>query len=266
MKQLNISDTQLGTGRIYGDHLAIRATTLTNNVETINGVTSAAVIAARDQLDIGATTLTNREHALLFSAGDIAVGGGLDVNHNATVGLGQSQATTLNNNSATIEALGNVALNVAQINNTNEHLTTQNVVISSEARDDYQISGSGNIYNAIDVNFTYRNGGILIQLNAPDGSSTNFFHYDYTRTTTETQIASTDPAKILSGGNMQINATNLLNDTSQIIAGGNITYAVTYQILSDKSYNKAMTRFTTMGLDQTGAGRTMQAARSRLNR
>lgn len=213
-----ITLNNIGTGRIYGDHVAIGATTLTNDVETVNGVTTAAVIAARDRLDIGAGTITNREHALIFSAGDMAIGGSLDANHEAT-----GQAGTLNNNSATIEALGNLSINAAQINNTNEHFSTQSVVVGTEARDDYQISGSGNIYNSSQVWFSYRNGGILTQLNAPDGSSTNFFHYDYTRTTTETQIASSDPAKLLSGGNMQINAGNVLNDTSQIVAGGALT-------------------------------------------
>ena len=67
--------SNLGSGRIYGDHVAIAASTLTNAAETIAGHTSAAVIAARSRLDLGATTIDNREHALLFSAGDLAIGG-----------------------------------------------------------------------------------------------------------------------------------------------------------------------------------------------
>jgi filamentous hemagglutinin len=89
----------LGTGRIYGDHVAIAATTIDNEAETLNGVTSAPVIAARDRLDIGAENLNNREHALIFAGGDMAIGGALDSNHRAT-----GQAGTVNNNSASIEA------------------------------------------------------------------------------------------------------------------------------------------------------------------
>jgi len=218
-----ITLNNIGTGRIYGDHVAIAAATLTNDVETVNGVTSAAVIAARNRLDIGAQTITNREHALLFSAGDMAIGGSLDGSHQATVATGQPQATTLNNSSATIEALGDLSINAARINNTNAHFSTQSVVVGTEARNDYQRNGSPNQYNSSQVSLIYRNGGILIQLNAPDGATTNFFRYDYTRTTTETQIASSDPAKLLSGGNMQINAGNVLNNTSQIVAGGALT-------------------------------------------
>ena len=119
----------LGTGRIYGDYLALQADTLTNDAE--NGM--AAVIAAREQLDIGVNTLTNQEHALLFSAGDMAIGGSLDVWHQAI-----GQAGTLNNNSATIEATWNLALSAATINNTNAHFSTQEVLISTQAYDEFQ--------------------------------------------------------------------------------------------------------------------------------
>ncbi|MBN0084583.1 hypothetical protein JTL67_34390, partial [Pseudomonas aeruginosa] len=55
----------VGTGRVYGDHLAIRAGTLNNREEGGR----AAVIAARQRLDIGASFINNREQALIFSAG-----------------------------------------------------------------------------------------------------------------------------------------------------------------------------------------------------
>jgi len=70
----------LGTGRIYGDRLALAATTLNNAPES--GV--APVIAARTRLDIGAQTIDNRERALIFSAGDLFIGGALDANRQAS--------------------------------------------------------------------------------------------------------------------------------------------------------------------------------------
>ncbi|OAI60910.1 filamentous hemagglutinin N-terminal domain-containing protein, partial [Ralstonia pseudosolanacearum] len=105
----------LGTGRIYGDHVAIQAGTVNNDVE--NG--TAATIAARNRLDLGAQTLNNREHALIFSGGDMAIGGALDSNRVAT-----GAAATVNNNSASIESLGSLALAANRINNTNEHFST----------------------------------------------------------------------------------------------------------------------------------------------
>ncbi|KAB8057267.1 hypothetical protein, partial [Janthinobacterium violaceinigrum] len=96
--ELNVGTlNNAGTGRIYGDHLSIGGGTVNNDVE--GGV--AATIAARTRLDIGVTTLNNREHGLIFSGGDMAIGGYLDGNRIAT-----GWAGSVTNASATIEALG----------------------------------------------------------------------------------------------------------------------------------------------------------------
>ena len=202
-----------GTGRIYGDHLSIAAGTLNNEAESAQ----APVIAARSRLDIGANTITNREHALIFSAGDMAIGGSLDAGKQAT-----GQAATLNNNSATIEALGSLDLSAGQINNTNEHFSTQVVQVSSENLNEFQGEGSGTRYpsssayqqNVRDSFYRWVIGGV-----AYDRS----YQYAYTRTTTETQVQSSDPAQILAGGAMRITADSLLNDKIRLIAGGALT-------------------------------------------
>jgi filamentous hemagglutinin len=212
-----ITLNNLGTGRIYGDHVAISADSVTNAAE--NGI--APVIAARSRLDIGANSITNSEDAMLFSAGDLAIGGSLDSNHQAT-----GQAAVLNNSSATIEALGNLDIAASQINNNNLHLTTADVVTGSQGMTEYQGSGSGNRYAAgtPDV-YTYVDESV--HLHTPEGNFEQWTQYNYTRTTTQTVVQSTDPGKILSGGNMNITADTLNNNDSTILAGGNLTGNVT---------------------------------------
>ncbi len=121
--------TNTGTGRVFGGRVAVAAHTLTNREETASGVTKAGTIAARERLDIGAQHITNREGALLFSAGDMAVGGALDGDFQAET-AGSDNAQTLNNNSATIESLGDMALATDVLRNTNEHFETQLAVIA----------------------------------------------------------------------------------------------------------------------------------------
>lgn len=208
-----ITLNNLGTGRIYGDHVAIAATTLSNEAE--NGV--APVIAARVRLDIGAETISNREHALIFSGGDLAMGGSLDANHHAS-GL----ATSLSNASASIEALGDLDLNARQISNTNEHFSTRVQDLGGEAIVEYQGSGSPNRYLAGSPD-VYVYNDESDHLHTPEGDYESWLAYDYTRATTETRVQSSDPAQILSGGAMRINADTLLNDKSRIIAGGVLT-------------------------------------------
>ncbi|MGI4936504.1 MAG: filamentous hemagglutinin N-terminal domain-containing protein, partial [Janthinobacterium lividum] len=108
----------LGSGRIYGDRLAITATTLNNLAE--HG--AAPVIAARERLDMGVDTFNNSDHASVFSAGDLAIGAGLDDQGHAI-----GQAATINNHGATIEALGNADLSAGTINNINPHIAVARV-------------------------------------------------------------------------------------------------------------------------------------------
>jgi filamentous hemagglutinin len=116
----------LGTGRIYGYHLSIAAGTLNNAPEIVNGVTTAASIAARSTLDIGAGTINNSDEALIYSAGDMYIGGALDGNRNAT-----GQANAINNSSATIQSMGDMSLAAVAIRNTNPHLVVGTQQVAS---------------------------------------------------------------------------------------------------------------------------------------
>ncbi|MBA3034013.1 MAG: hemagglutinin repeat-containing protein, partial [Gammaproteobacteria bacterium] len=215
----------LGTGRIYGDTLAIAATTLTNTAE--NGV--APVIAARDRLDIGAQTIDNRERALIFSAGDLSIGGAIDANRQAS-----GQVGTLNNASATIEALGNLNIAATRLNNSNEHFSTQVVAVGvAQSFTEYTLSG-GDVYRGIDLVTRHAASAIRLfdceatcaTVIATGDTSDAFTRYDFTRAITETQVQSSDPAQILAGGAMHIDADHLRNDNSHIIAGGALSGAI----------------------------------------
>jgi len=203
----------LGSGKIYGDHLAIGAAALTNAAE--NG--AAPVIAARARLDIGANTLDNREHALIFSGGDLAIGGNLDPAHRAT-----GQAATLDNASATIEALGNADINAATLDNRNPHFSTRVETLPAQTIVEYQANGSPNRYlDGTPGVYTY--WANRHTLHTPEGDSEYWSSYNYTRSTTETRVDQTDPGQILAGGDLTLTAATLNNDKSRIIAGGNLT-------------------------------------------
>jgi len=207
----------LGTGRLYGDTLSIATTTLDNLAEAGPTATSAPVIAARHRLDIGARDITNREQALLFSAGDLRIGGTLDAGRHAT-----GRATILTNASATLEALGNLELAASRIDNSNLHFTTQEANLGDTPHEEFQGQGAATRYTRGDVRFIPHEN--FTRLLTPDGALyNNWYRYDYTRSTRQTQVATSEPGRILAGGAMTIDATTLTNDKSHILAGGALT-------------------------------------------
>ena len=107
----------LGTGRIYGDHVAINAGTLTNHAETLNGVTKVGTIAARERLDIGASYLTNTDKGLIYSGGSAAIGGQLGADR-----LAAGTAQQISNLGATIDVAGDLSINTFTLNNVRENI------------------------------------------------------------------------------------------------------------------------------------------------
>lgn len=202
----------LGTGRIYGDHLAIAGETLRNQAEA----SESPVIAARDRLDIAAETINNSEHALIFSAGDLAIGGSLDADLHA---MGQAQQ--LLNSSATIEALGALRIDARDIQNLNAHFSATSEALPSQHIQEYQGSGSSRRYVPT-PGVAYAYDDESLHLHTPEGNYENWNEYNYTRRVVETRVSQSDPAKILAGADIQLGAESLLNDKSHIIAGGAI--------------------------------------------
>ncbi|VTM99892.1 Filamentous hemagglutinin [Raoultella planticola] len=221
--------TNSGSGRIYGNAIGVNALTFNNLAE--NG--TAATLAGRERVDLGVQTLNNRDHGLIYSGGDLLIGGALADN-----GAANGQAGTINNHSATIESAGDMTLAAGQINNINDRFTTGVVTVSQEQVTEYQHTGSPNRWNATDDGvFVDRNSADgLRNLNTPDDTGSNndnFNQFDYTRTVEETRILESDPAKILAGGNMTLTGDRLLNDKSQVIAGGTLAIAGLQEVKND---------------------------------
>lgn len=210
--------TNIGTGRIYGDAVGINVDTFNNLAE--NG--TAATLAGRERVNLGVQTLNNADHGLIYSAGSMTIGGALDDN-----GVVTGRAGTINNHSSTIESAGDMAIAAGQINNINDHFSTEVVRVSQDDLTDYQHTGSTNRWSSTEQGVWVDDNSAdgLKNLNTPERSghgNDNFNQYDYTRTIDETRIKESDPAKILAGGNLLLTGDKLFNDKSQVIAGGTL--------------------------------------------
>lgn len=182
----------IGTARLYGDHVALQANNLVNRAETITGTTTAATIAARDQLDLGINTLTNQQGATLFSAGDLRIGASVDANHNAT-----GQSTSILNESASIEALGDLSLAASQLTNKRSTLLTERIQTANY---------SSYHEECVNAKCSYVN------------------HITTYTTEYEDQVTSSSPAaSILAGGNGIFAFDTLLNQYSDIEIGQDLS-------------------------------------------
>ncbi|WP_338803386.1 hemagglutinin repeat-containing protein [Xenorhabdus griffiniae] len=209
--------TNQGTGRIYGDHIAIEAGTLNNwgDAET-KAKGQSAVIAARQRLDLGVDELNNQSHSLIYSDGDFAFGGKLDDQYRAS-----GKGNVINNHSAYMEAMGEMRLAAETINNVNDHFETEIERISQVPMEEYQVWGQR--YDTKNHRITIDNDEVDHVCVDDLGCRDSFQIYRYTRTTEETRVKATDPAKILAGQNLIIDTTTLTNDKSQVVAGGLLT-------------------------------------------
>lgn len=218
--QTGAKSDNAGTGRIYGSRVAVETDTLLNREETVNGETKAAVIAARERLDIGAREIENREAALLSSSGDLHIGSALNGSRQA-----QGANTSLHNRSATIESSGNIRIATKDLQNTNEHLRFHTEETHREHRVEYQAEGRTERYQE----GSQKESGWEIfedeslHMRTPDGIPHSvWYKYDYERITAESKITESKPGQIISGGNLVLDAAKLKNHNSRIIAGGRL--------------------------------------------
>ena len=235
-----VTINNLGTGRIYGDHVALQGENL-NNLEEGD---KSAVIAARERLDVGVDKVLNRNESTLLSMGKIYVGKALDENNQAT-----GKSAYVRNYNGVIEALNlydnakskAISFNTGKVENKHFFLETENVDTSSTPVFEYRIGNDSTIYGkdsgVYKVKQDNKSGrwGLnrkirdLYHIFSPDGKieSDNWHEYDYTRTVNETVVLNPkyQEGKILSGGGIDFNDAHVDNQDSKVIAGGVIEIA-----------------------------------------
>ena len=235
-----VTINNLGTGRIYGDHLALQGDTL-NNLEEDN---KSAVIAARERLDIGVDRVLNRNESTLLSMGKIYVGKTLDEDNQAA-----GKSTYVHNHNGVIEALNiyddakskAITFNTGVVENKHFFLETENVDTSSTPVFEYRIGNDSTIYGKDSgvykvkqddkSHFAGLNKEIkdLYYIYSPDGKieSDNWHEYDYAHNVNETVVLKPkyQEGKILSGGRIDFNDAHVDNQDSKVVAGGVIEIA-----------------------------------------
>ncbi len=202
----------LGTGRLYGDHLKLDADIVLNEAEQGN----SPVMAARTRLDIAADQIANREGALLYSDGELAIGRHLD-----SQGQASGQARVLENTSSTIEAQGDMNIAADEVRNINAHYSTRTETRPPESVVELAGAGSPRRYRPDDPDvYVYNHESD--HLHTPEQNYERWLRYVYQRSVTEDVTANSSPAQLISGGTLRVLGQTLTNDKSRIMAGANL--------------------------------------------
>ena len=212
--------TNTGTGKIYGNHIALGAQKLLNREEAAEGGTKAGVIAARERLDIGARETGNRNDALISSEGRLNIGGSLDGNNEAS-----GRATLLTNTGAKIEAGSDARISADKLYNLNADFRVEDYIDSqrhlqsfyrnAEAVPFFTQDDGHHLKEDHDLNFYFKDGRhIHIHKYGVEG----IWKADYTQTVYKQHIIADRPGEILIGGNLDAQG-NWSNQNSRILVG-----------------------------------------------
>ena len=250
----------VGTGRIYGDHVAIGTGSLLNREETTGNETKAAIIAARQQLNIGARDIVNKEQGYLLSEGNLAIGGKLDEQYHAT-----GMADSLINSSARIEAKGNGNIAVNELRNLNNHFTLEEYLANPEQHiQQYLFPGQTEKWTeGVDGHYNerkkknehsefYFNDGRPM---AREGK-TGITWWDFNRNTYKQRVSESRPGEIIIGGNLNISGSHWENNNSRILVGGSLIGADSLQLdnIESKGQQRVVDTGTLGGYKKSKSG------------
>ena len=250
----------VGTGRIYGDHVAIGTGSLLNREEITGNETKAAIIAARQQLNIGARDIVNKEQSYLLSEGELAIGGKLNEQYHAT-----GMADSLINSSARIEAKGNGNIAVNELRNLNNHFTLEEYLANPEQHiQQYLFPGQTEKWTeGVDGHYNERkkkNEHSEFYFN--DGrpmareEKTGITWWDFNRKTYKQRVSESRPGEIIIGGNLNISGSHWENNNSRILVGGSLIGADSLQLdnIESKGQQRVVDTGTLGGYKKSKSG------------
>ncbi|MBG2876651.1 hemagglutinin repeat-containing protein [Proteus alimentorum] len=202
-------------GRIYGDNIQLKSHQFDNYAQLED---IAPVLASRENLQLFSNTINNRNHALIYSGGDMAIAGFETENLPESVA-----ADVLNNESASIEASGNLFAHVSEIYNRDLYLKISDPEKVSEVpMYQFGVDYSGDKFDSNDERIWYKTKTREHILNIDGHQYKNFYEFKYNIITEESKLLHRDPALILAGKDIILKGDNLNNIDSHIIAGGKL--------------------------------------------
>lgn len=233
--------TQVGKAKLYADSARISADAFT---QTGNAVTKdAPVLIARNNLAVSTNTIKNTNGSVLKSEGVLQLGKTMDYN-----GAIAGKMDALTNVAATIEAGQQGVILAKSITNKNGGVTVKRAATGTTEHVKNEVAPAGSIKryqlseeriyghdDPIPQDKVVVHSSENLQLSINGEHHDSWTKYEYDRTRVKEVVDTSKPGRIISGGNLQIEADVVTNDASQISAAGTLAGKIGhYEALNPK--------------------------------
>ena len=233
--------TQVGKAKLYADSARISADAFTQTGNTVTK--DAPVLIARNNLSVSTNTIKNTNGSVLKSEGVLQLGKTMDYN-----GAIAGKMDALTNVAATIEAGQQGVILAKSIANTNGGVTLKRATKGTTEHIKNEVAPAGSIKryqlseeriydhdDPIPQDKVVVHSSENLQLSINGEHHDSWTKYEYDRTRVKEVVDTSKPGRIISGGNLQIEADVVTNDASQISAAGTLAGKIGhYEALNPK--------------------------------
>ena len=238
---------QMNKGKLYVDTAKI---TTDSVIQTGNATTKEApVMIAQKDLSIATKSIVNTDGSVIKAEGKLQLGKTMDEK-----GTVSGKMDSVVNTASTIEFGQGGALLAKSVDNKNGGITLKRVAVEGKEHVKNEVAPSGSIKryqlseeriyghdDEIPKDKVVVHSSENLQLSINGKHHDSWTKYEYDRTREEDVVDTSNPGRIISGGNLHMDVDHMVNEASQISAVGDITGTVGHYEQSNPKGNEYIT-------------------------
>ena len=238
---------QMNKGKLYVDTAKI---TTDSVIQTGNATTKEApVMIAQKDLSIATKSIVNTDGSVIKAEGKLQLGKTMDQN-----GIVSGKIDSVVNTASTIEFGQGGALLAKSVDNKNGGITLKRVAVEGKEHVKNEVAPSGSIKryqlseeriyghdDEIPKDKVVVHSSENLQLSINGTHHDSWTKYEYDRTHEVDTVDTSNPGRIISGGNLHVDVDHMVNEASQISAVGDITGTVGHYEQSNPKGNEYIT-------------------------
>ena len=238
---------QMNKGKLYVDTAKIATDSV---IQTGNATTKdAPVMIAQKDLSIATKSIVNTDGSVIKAEGKLQLGKTMDEK-----GTVSGKMDSVVNTASTIEFGQGGALLTKSVDNKNGGITLKRVAVEGKEHVKNEVAPSGSIKryqlseeriyghdDEIPKDKVVVHSSENLQLSINGKHHDSWTKYEYDRTREEDVVDTSNPGRIISGGNLHVDVDHMVNEASQISAAGDITGTVGHYEQSNPKGNEYIT-------------------------